>query len=73
MTPLELKEARRTLGLNQVEMARSLGVSRAGYLHWERGERQIPGICRVAVELLLWKDAVVMRAIKEKITGMGTN
>jgi hypothetical protein len=48
-------------------MAKRLRTPYRTYVNWERGDRPIPGICEVAVELLLWKDATFMRAITEKI------
>jgi DNA-binding transcriptional regulator YiaG len=63
MTPEQLKTSRRELGLNQADMAKQLRTSRSGYVKWERGERPIPGVCEVAVELLVKKDRWVMQAI----------
>lgn len=72
MTTADLKAARRELGLNQTEMAKQLRTSRSGYVKWERGERPIPGVCEVAVELLLQKDRWVMQAIKlDVLTRLG--
>lgn len=76
MTPAELIAARKELGLNQKEMAGSLRTKRRTYQDWERGLNPIPGICEVAVELLVKKDRWVMQAIKEKLAnrfpGTGT-
>jgi DNA-binding XRE family transcriptional regulator len=76
MTPAELKKFRRELGLNQSEMAKALRTSRSTYVKWERGTRRIPGVCEVAVELLVMKDKWVMQAITAKLAkdfpGTGT-
>ena len=64
MTPVELKAARRELGLTRVEMAKQLRSSRSGYVKWERGERPIPGLAECAVELLLKFDRRFMRSIR---------
>jgi len=67
MTKEELKAARCELGLNQTEMSKQLHTSRRTYLNWEHGNRRIPGVCEVAVELLVKKDRWVMQAITAKL------
>jgi len=67
MTPAELKDARQKLGLNMAEMAKSLRTPYRTYQEWETGGRRIPGVCAVAVELLLKKDRWVMMAIDARI------
>lgn len=67
MQPHELTEARAKLGMNKAEMALSLRTPYRTYQDWESGERPIPGVCAVAVELLLQKDRWVMQQINEKI------
>ena len=63
--------ARKKLGMNRAEMAKRLLTPYRTYVNWERGERRVPGICEVAVELLLRHDEIVMQAIMEKIRGRG--
>jgi DNA-binding transcriptional regulator YiaG len=63
----ELRVSRKKLGLNQTEMAQRLLTPFRTYYDWERGGRRIPGVCKVAVELLVKKDQWVMQAITEKI------
>jgi len=76
MTPAGLKAARRILGLNRAEMAQQLRTPYRTYVPWERGTARIPGVCEVAVELLVQKDRWVMQAITEKLAssfpGTGT-
>lgn len=67
MTPAELKAARRKLGMNLAEMAKTLRTKYRTYQDWESGRRRIPGVCWVAVELLLKRDQWVMQAIEAKI------
>ena len=67
MTPADLKQSRRELGLNKVEMARQLRTPYRTYADWERGTRRIPGICQVAVELLVKRDREFMQAINERL------
>ncbi|GFO67909.1 hypothetical protein GMLC_14880 [Geomonas limicola] len=67
MTPEQLKASRRQLGLNQAEMAQQLRTPYRTYQDWERGTRRIPGVCEVAVELLVKKDRWVMQAITAKL------
>ena len=69
MTPAALKTSRRELGLNMVEMAKQLRTPYRTYQDWEHGNRRIPGVCAVAVELLIKRDRWVMQAIIEKIRG----
>ncbi len=66
MNPTELAAARRSLGLNRAEMALQLATPYRSYQDWELGHRRIPGIVRVAVELLQHKDRWVMAAIAAK-------
>jgi DNA-binding transcriptional regulator YiaG len=47
--PINPKEARLKLGLNQSQMARLMGVHRSTWVKWERGERRMNA---AAVELL---------------------
>ena len=68
MTHLELSKARRQLGLNKAEMAQQLRTPYRTYVDWERGARRIPGVCQVAVELLIKHDRWVMQAIEAKIS-----
>lgn len=42
MTPAEIIQARRTLMLDQVTLAKAIGVSRPAVLLWESGKRQMP-------------------------------
>ncbi len=67
MTPAELRAARIRLGMNMAEMAKTLRTPYRTYQDWEAGRRTIPGVCAVAVELLLKRDRWVMLAIEAKI------
>jgi DNA-binding transcriptional regulator YiaG len=59
MNSSDLKEARRKLGLNMTKMAALLRTPYRTYQDWEAGRRRIPGICAVAIKLLLhYKGAV---------------
>jgi DNA-binding transcriptional regulator YiaG len=59
----ELKAARRILGLNKAEMARTLETPYRSYCDWESGARRIPGVCAVAMRLLSGKDAAFMASL----------
>jgi len=52
MTPGELRQRRRDLGLTQAEMARRLNTPRRTYQNWEEGARRIPGIVEAALRCL---------------------
>lgn len=73
MKPETLKSHRRTLGLNQTEMARRLQTPYRTYQDWERGSRRIPGVCIVAVELLLERDRRFMDEMKVRVMGNKTS
>jgi DNA-binding XRE family transcriptional regulator len=49
MTPSDLRTARNSLGLSQVEMAERLGVDVMTVSRWERGQREIPLTAALAV------------------------
>ena len=53
MTPEALIEARDTLGLSPVEMARAMGVPYDTYKDWQSGRRSMPAVADRCVELLL--------------------
>lgn len=55
MTPEEVKEIRRKLGLSQSQLALQLGCIPLTVSRWERGERKIPGPSQAALRLLLEK------------------
>lgn len=54
MTPSQIKQARQTLGLNQSEMARAMGVNRVTYTKWERGEQSITAGPKTEIYMLLY-------------------
>lgn len=70
MTPAELAASRKKLGLNQTEISKSIKTPYRTYQDWEAGQRRIPGVCEVAVELLLVKDRWVMQNIQTKVEKM---
>ena len=51
MTRHELKQARKSLGLSVKEAAKIFKVSYSCWGKWERGERKIPGLLIVALDL----------------------
>ena len=53
MTPEKLLEARETLDLSPVEMARAMGVSYDTYKDWQSGRRAMPAVADRCVDLLL--------------------
>ena len=68
MTPAELTAARERMGLNMSQMAKQLKTKYRTYQDWEYGRRRIPGIVEAAVELLLQKDAWLMRRTEERLS-----
>jgi DNA-binding transcriptional regulator YiaG len=56
VSPTELREARRKLGLSASALARALELGGGGdrtVRRWEAGERDIPGPVRVVIRMLL--------------------
>jgi len=53
MSGEELKEIRKTLGLNQTELAEKVGIKLRTYQYWEKNERQIPETTAFFVNNLL--------------------
>lgn len=56
MTPGDLKEARRKLGLSTAALARALRLGAQGartVRRWEAGDSSIPGPAQVAIEFML--------------------
>lgn len=51
----DLKKVRLELGLSQEDIAVHLKTPVGTYSKWERGERRVPGIVEVALELLRLK------------------
>jgi len=52
------KQARLTLGLNQTEMAKAMGVARSTWLNWERGERDITAAPARLLKTLIWLQSI---------------
>lgn len=53
MTDEQIREARESLGMNQSEMARAMGVHRVTYTKWERGENRITASPATMIRMLL--------------------
>jgi len=53
MSGEELKEIRKTLGLNQTELAEKVGIKLRTLQYWEKNERQIPETTAFFVKNLL--------------------
>lgn len=59
MKPTELRKIRERLKMTQQQLASSLGVTSNTVARWERGERKIPKIAKLAVDyVVLSLDAV---------------
>ena len=53
MTPDELREARRKLGLGTPGLGKALETDPRTIRRWEEGRHPIPGLAAVAIRLLL--------------------
>ena len=70
MTPLELKVARKLLGLSTVEAAEHIGkVSKRSWEYWENGQRTI----KPDVEELINTLLAIRREIISEVYNMGEN
>lgn len=65
MTPKSLLEARDTLGLSPVEMARAMGVSYDTFKDWQSGRRSMPAVADRCVELLLLYPKTAVRLARK--------
>lgn len=57
MTDEQIKEARESLGMNQSEIARAMGVHRVTYTKWERGENRVTASPETSIRMLLYMQA----------------
>ena len=66
MTPLQLKKARKRLGLSGETLARVVGVSSDRIIRrWETGDSRIPQAVAIVVRLMLDDAALRERLIKD--------
>jgi DNA-binding transcriptional regulator YiaG len=59
LTPAELRDARRRLGLTQTELALALKLGGDGartVRRWEDGQRPVPLVVALAIDLMLRDD-----------------
>ena len=49
MTPKQLENIRKSLGLTKSQFSRLIGVNRSTVTRWESGEVEIPGIAAIAI------------------------
>jgi DNA-binding XRE family transcriptional regulator len=52
MTPTELRERRRALGMSQAKLAAALGITETRYQGWETGRNGIPPFLHLALDAL---------------------
>lgn len=67
MTTDELKNARKTLKMNQAAMAVLLDTPYRTYQDWEAGKARIPGVVGVAMRLLRERDKWVMAKVLNSV------
>lgn len=64
------KQARETMGFNQTQMARAMGVSRGLWLKWERGEQRLTAGPARLIETLVWlKDIGIIDLFLKQFPG----
>ena len=63
---VDVKAARRKLGMSQDRFARSFGVSAATIRNWEQGRRQPEGPARVLLNVIAREPGAVRRALRGK-------
>ena len=49
MNATQFKQMRKKMGMSQVELAQSLGVSRVAVYYWEHGQRGIDKVLELAM------------------------
>ena len=62
---VDVRTARRKLGLSQDDFARSFGVSAATVRNWEQGRRRPEGAARVLLAVIDRDPEAVRRALAE--------
>jgi DNA-binding transcriptional regulator YiaG len=69
MTPADLKEARKALGLSAEGFARLVGVQSGRTVRrWERGDRDIPGTVERLLEALAEMGLISREAFVRRLT-----
>lgn len=68
MTSLELREARKSLGLSQQKMAAVIKTTRRTWQDWEYGVTQVPGPVECLIILLLRYKTAVTELLKNRRT-----
>lgn len=64
--PVDVKKARKALGMTQVEFAQLMGTSVSGLQKWEQGARQPRGAARTLVRLIERAPKAVKEALEEQ-------
>jgi len=64
--PVDVKKARKALGMTQAEFAQLMGTSVSGLQKWEQGARQPRGAARTLVRLIERAPEAVKEALDEQ-------
>lgn len=64
--PVDVKKARKALGMTQAEFAQLMGTSVSGLQKWEQGARQPRGAARTLVRLIERAPEAVKEALEEQ-------
>ncbi len=62
-SPIDVKNVRATVGMTQVEFAKTFGISVSTLRHWERGDRTPHGAARVLLQVVAKEPQAVLRAL----------
>ena len=65
MTPLEIKNIRKELGLNQTEFGEMLGVGIRTVQLWEKGKREISGKAKRLLKTSLNEEKIISDSVED--------
>ncbi len=64
VSPADIKEARKNVGLSRDEFARMFGLSVASLRKWENGERSPSGAARILLTIISREPEAALRALR---------
>lgn len=66
ITPLDVKDIRKNVGMSQGKFAMAFGVSVATLRHWERGDRSPRGPALVLLNMISREPKIVMKILTKQ-------
>ena len=65
--PVDVRKARKRLGLSQDDFAQAFGVSASTLRKWEQGQRTPTGAARTLLKIVEREPRAVMRALRQDL------